>query len=207
MTTVFLHGLGQTPESWQPVITKLPEGDYRCPSFSELLRGQEVCYEKLYAALEDYCGKIDGEFCLCGLSLGAELALHYALEHSQRLSGLVLIACQYKMPKLLLSIQNVLFRLMPEKNFHDLGFGKEDFTRLCVTTGQQDFSNGLETIRCPSLILCGEKDGANKKASLGLSRRIPGSKLFILPKSSHEVNKDAPETLAQLLREFWSEIE
>ena len=208
MTTVFLHGLGQTPESWQPVLSQLPpEGDYRCPSLPELLAGKPVCYQNLYTALEAYCGEIDGKFCLCGLSLGAELALDYAIHHSQRLHGVVLIACQYKMPKLLLAVQNVMFRFMPEENFQGLGFGKQDFARLCSTTGKQDFSKALDKIRCPSLILCGQADSANKKAALGLSRKLPGSNLALVSGSGHEVNKDAPEKLSQLLQDFWNKTE
>ena len=207
MTTVFLHGLGQTPESWQNVLSLLPEGDHRCPSLPDLIRGKEVTYESLYSAVESYCSEIDGKFCLCGLSLGAELALDYAIHHSDRLHSVVLIACQYKMPKLLLALQNVLFRFMPEEKFQGLGFSKQDFTRLCSTTGKQDFSKRLDKIGCPSLILCGEKDSANKEASRQLSQKLPGSKLAILPESGHEVNKDAPELLAQLLRDFRKQTE
>lgn len=207
MTIVFLHGLGQTPEDWQPVLSQLPpEGDYRCPSLPELLAEKTVCYQEAYSALEDYCNGIAGKFCLCGLSLGAELALDYAIHHGERLHSVVLIAAQYKMPRLLLALQNILFRFMPEENFQGLGFRKQDFTRLCATTGQQDFSKGLAGITCPALILCGEKDSANKKAALGLSRRIPKSKLIIIPQSGHEVNKDAPEKLAEILRNFWKDV-
>ena len=172
-----------------------------------MLRGKEVTYESLYSAVEAYCSGIEGKFCLCGLSLGAELALDYAIHHSERLHSVVLIACQYKMPKLLLALQNVLFRFMPEENFQGLGFSKQEFTRLCSTTGKQNFSKGLEKINCPSLILCGEKDSANKEACRQLSQKLPGSTLMILPDSGHEVNKDTPEQLAQLLRDFWKQTE
>ena len=206
MTTVFLHGLGQTKESWEPVLVGLPEGDYRCLCLSGLLQGKEATFENLYSAIESYCGGIDGKFCLCGLSLGAELALQYAIDHSERLHSVVLIACQYKMPKLLLALQNVLFRFMPEENFQGLGFSKHDFSLLCRTTGRQNFSKGLEQISCPSLILCGGKDSSNRKASAQLSQKLSGSTLAILPGSGHEVNKDSPEQLSQLLRDFWRQL-
>lgn len=204
MTVVFLHGLGQTPENWQPVLSQLPpEEDYRCPSLAELLEGKPVCYQNLYAALEAYCSGIPGEFCLCGLSLGAVLALDYSIHHGERLHSVVLIAVQYKMPKALLAVQNWMFHLLPEKNFQGLGFGKKEFTRLCITTGQQNFTKELAEIRCPALILCGQQDKANKKAALGLSRRIPGSRLMLLSKAGHEVNQDNPDALAQALLDFW----
>lgn len=37
-----------------------------------------------------------------------------------------------------------------------------------------DFSGRLEEIRCPTLILCGEKDGANLKSARFLAGHIPG---------------------------------
>lgn len=208
MTILFLHGLGQTPQDWQSVLSRLPrEWDCRCPSLPELLGGKPVCYQEAYGALEEYCNGISGKFCLCGLSLGAELALDYAIHHGQRLHSLVLIAAQYRMPRFLLAMQNVLFRFMPEENFQELGFRKQDFIRLCATTGEQDFSRNLSGISCPALILCGEKDSANRKAALGLSRGIPGSRLIIVPQSGHEVNKDTPEALAEMLRDFWKDAE
>ena len=207
MTTVFLHGLGQTPESWEPVLSGLPEGDYRCPSLTELLQDKQVTFENLYSEVESYCGGIEGKFCLCGLSLGAELALQYAIDHPERLHSVVLIACQYKMPRFLLALQDVMFRLVPAERFQVLGFSKGDFLRLCRTTGKKNFSKGLDKISCPSLLLCGEKDNANKKGSLELSQKLSGSTLAILPEAGHEVNKDAPERLAQLLQDFWAKID
>ena len=38
------------------------------------------------------------DICLCGLSLGGVLALNYAIEHPEKIKGMVLIATQYKMP-------------------------------------------------------------------------------------------------------------
>ena len=203
MTTVFLHGLGQTAASWDETIALLPEaGDYRCPELPELLCGKEATYQNLYAALEEYCDAIPGRLTLCGLSLGAVLALDYGIHHPQKLHSLILIAPQYKMPRLLLAVQNLLFRFMPERNFQGLGFNKQDFTRLCTTTGQQDLTKDLPRICCPTLNLCGESDKANRNAAQGLSQRIPHSRLVILPGSGHQVNTDNPQALAQQISSF-----
>lgn len=203
MTTVFLHGLGQTGASWNETILQLPEGnDYRCPNLPELLAGRQASFQNLYAALEEYCSQITGTFCLCGLSLGGVLALQYAADHPERLHSLVLIGAQYHSPKLLLALQNLIFRFMKESSFQGLGFGKEDFIRLCATTGQVDLTAALSGIPCPTLVLCGEGDSANKKAALGLSHGIPGSELIFIPQAGHELNKDCPEKLAEVLRIF-----
>ena len=203
MTTIFLHGLGQTAASWANTIAALPQDwDYRCPELPELLAGKQATYQDLYAALEEYCHAIPGELTLCGLSLGAVLALDYGIRHPEKLHSLILIAPQYQMPRALLALQNLLFRFMPEKNFQGLGFGKQDFTLLCTTTGQQNLTAGLPRICCPALILCGESDKANKKAARGLSQAIQGSRLAIIPNAGHQLNTDAPQALAKEIQAF-----
>lgn len=203
MTTVFLHGLGQTGASWNETIALLPnENVCLCPNLSELLVGKQASFQNLYAGFESYCDRISGTFCLCGLSLGGVLALQYAANHPQRLNSLILMGAQYRSPKLLLAIQNLIFRFMKESNFQGLGFGKDDFIRLCATTGQVNLTAALPGIPCPTLVLCGENDSPNKKAARGLSRGIPGSKLVFIPQAGHELNKDCPEKLADILQKF-----
>lgn len=203
MTTVFLHGLGQTGASWDETIALLPnENVCLCPNLSELLVGKQATFQNLYAGFESYCDRISGTFCLCGLSLGGVLALQYAANHPQRLNSLILMGAQYRSPKLLLAIQNLIFRFMKESNFQGLGFGKDDFIRLCATTGQVNLTAALPGIPCPTLVLCGENDSPNKKAARGLSRGIPGSKLIFIPQAGHELNKDCPEKLADILQKF-----
>ena len=203
MTTVFLHGLGQTGASWNEAIALLPnENVCLCPNLSELLVGKQATFQNLYAGFESYCDRISGTFCLCGLSLGGVLALQYAANHPQRLNSLILMGAQYRSPKLLLAIQNLIFRFMKKSNFQKLGFGKDDFIRLCATTGQVNLTAALPGIPCPALVLCGENDSPNKKAARGLSRGIPGSKLVFIPQAGHELNKDCPEKLADILQKF-----
>lgn len=203
MTTVFLHGLGQTSTSWKKTISLLPEdGDCRCPELSQLLGGKQASFQNLYAGLEAYCSKIPGTFCLCGLSLGGVLALQYAADHPEKLHSLVLIGAQYRSPKLLLALQNLVFRFMKDESFQSLGYSKEDFIRLCKTTGQVDLTARLSGICCPTLVLCGEDDKPNKKAALGLSKSIPGSELHFISDSGHQVNLDNPRGLADLLQDF-----
>lgn len=203
MTTVLLHGLGESPESWAPVLQVLsPEGDYRCPSLLDFLAGQKATYQNLYSAFCAYCDNLPKKFHLCGLSLGGVLALHYATQHPDRLESLVLIAAQYKMPKGLLTLQNLMFRFMPQRSFEGIGFTKQDFISLCGSTKELDFTQSLGRISCPTLVLCGEKDNANKKAASQLAQRIPGSKLVFIPKAGHQVNRDRPEELGNMILAF-----
>ena len=108
MEYIYLHGLGQTAASWQPLLEQLPEKG-TCLDLVGLIKGKEATYSNLYAAVSQACDAADDPLVLCGLSLGAVLALNYAIDHPEKVKALVLIATQYKMPKALLALQNVMF--------------------------------------------------------------------------------------------------
>ena len=66
-----------------------------------------------------------------------------------------------------------------------------------------DFRGDLGRVSCPTLVLCGERDRANQKAALELRAGIPKAELAWIPGAGHEVNRDAPEALAEALRQFF----
>ena len=207
MKYLYLHGLGQKPDSWDRTIkeTKV-SGSSISLSLAEMSEGKDVTYKELYSAFSEVCGKEDEEIVLCGLSLGAVLALNYAIDHPDKTKALVLIAAQYKMPEKLLKFQNVLFRLMPNSMFKQIDFKKADVISLCGTMAKLDFTDSLHNVSCPVLIVCGEKDHANKKASKELTRYLSKSFFYELLKTGHEVNIEAPEEIAIVLQKFYDNI-
>ena len=127
MKQIYVHGLGQTSDSWTKTIDILQTTDYSlCPNLPDLVHSKEVTYDNLYAAFSDYCNQYDEPIDLCGLSLGGVLALNYAIQYPKKVRSLVLIATQYKMPKKLLKFQNLLFRFMPKSMFQQMGFRKAE---------------------------------------------------------------------------------
>jgi len=138
-------------------------------------------------------------------SLGAILSLNYALDRPEKVQSLILIGAQYKMPRFLLSFQNVVFRVLPSPVFQKMGLPKKDVIQLTTSMKQLDFSRKLADISCPTLILCGEKDKPNKKAAEQLSSLIAGASLKIIRKAGHEANVDNPQELAEIINDFWSE--
>lgn len=205
MKQIYLHGLGQNPDSWNKVIGQLETAEHsRCPDLSELIQGQEVTYQNLYAAFSAMCDAIEEDISLCGLSLGGVLALNYAIEHSEKVKSLVLIATQYKMPKKLLNFQNAIFRLMPKSMFQQTGFGKTDFLKLCSTMMELDFSDLMYKVSCPTLVICGEKDSPNKNASIELANILTNAEFRVINGTGHEINTEAPEKLTETLRDFYN---
>lgn len=204
MKYILLHGLGQTPSSWKNTVQAMHhQSDILCPDLSEWLHHAEPCYASLYGALEKYCGQFDEPINLCGLSLGGVLALNYAAAHSGKVDALVLIGTQVSMPKNMLKFQNMLFRLMPRSAFGKMGFDKKGVISLCKSMMDLDFRQGLKQIDCRTLVLCGEKDTANKRASLELKERIQNAQFLMIPNAGHEVNIDAPAALGERLNIFF----
>ena len=204
MDQIYVHGLGQTPDSWTKTISHIKSGEQSiCLDLPELIRGKQATYQNLYAAFSDACNKYDKPVNLCGLSLGGVLALNYVIDHPEKVNSLVLIATPYKMPRHLLQFQNMLFRFMPKSMFQQMGFSKREFLQLCKTMMPLDFSDSLPQISCPALVIYGEKDTANKKASVKLADILANAEFSELKGSGHEVNTEAPEQLAAVLCRFY----
>lgn len=206
MTRIFLHGLGQTPSVWQPVLRRLePELPVYCPSLAELA-GENPRYPDLLHALEESLAEVPGPLHLCGLSLGGVLALDYALRHQERVASLVLCATPVTMPRKLLRLQDFLFRLMPARAFEGSGFDREAMRELAGSMAELDFSSRLAELQCPVLVLCGSRDRANRQAARQLSEHLPMARLHWIAGAGHELNADSPEIMAELLRGFYQSL-
>ena len=112
-----------------------------------------------------------------------------------------LIGAQYKVPSLLIDFQNLIFRCMPNKAFESMGLSKSSTIKLAHSMRSLDFTSQLNNIRCPVTILCGKKDTANLKASKRLKELLPKATLHIVPNAGHELNKYAPNTIAEILNQ------
>jgi len=205
MQYIFIHGLGQTPNSWDSVIKDIEiKEKVVCPDLSAFGEYGKSTYRGLYGEFSNLCRSFEEKLCICGISLGAVLALNYAIEHSEKIASLILIAPQYKMPKLLLSFQQLLFHIMPRQCFQSAGLSKRDMISLTASMKQLDFSKMLSMIRCPTLIVCGEKDRVNKKAAYKLANRIESADLVLIEGTGHEVNKDNPRRLSHIISQQMS---
>lgn len=200
---VCLHGLGQGPGSWDAVLALL-ETDALCPGLPDLT--EEARYPALFQSFSRLCETLPGPLHLCGLSLGGVLALDYARTHPERMGSLVLIGTPLDIPRGLLRLQSLLFRLTPAGAFRETGFSRADMISLTASMADLNLRAGLERVRCPVLSLCGERDRANWKAARALSRCLPQAVLRQAPGAGHEVNRDAPAALAAMLREFYEGI-
>lgn len=198
MKIVFLHGLGQRAADWEQVASPFPNMD--CPELFEIV-GEKLNYSAILSSLEERYEYEKEPLCLCGLSLGGMLALDYALRHGDRVAAMVLLGARDRTPRLLMDIQDLLFRCMSDKAFASMGMKKEQVRDLTRSMKNLDFTDRLSTIHCPVTVACGEKDHPNLAAARRLAKYLPNARLYVVPRAGHELNADAPDTVAEIVRE------
>lgn len=203
MNCILLHALGQDSSSWKETVNAMDENlEIDCPDLFTLC-DSEINYSNLYRGFSKYCNEYSQPLNICGLSLAGMLAINYAGNNPDKVNSLALIATQYVIPKNLMRFQNIIFKFMPEKAFKGMGISKKEVLQLTKSMMNLNLEKDLEKIVCPTLILCGEKDRANMKASLQLNDLLDNSKLKIIERAGHEVNIDNPKSLALELNAFF----
>ena len=211
MKLILIHGSGHRTSSWNKTIDHMrdmgldQECELLCPELSELLRGREASYENLCESFSEYCAALDGELVLCGLSLGGILALDFAAHRPEKVSALVLMGTPYKVPKAAFRLQNMIYRFLPASMFKDMAFDKKDTFILGASMKDLDLSQAVQDIKCPSLIICGERDRANLKSAYILSEKIGCSRIEIIKSAGHVLNEEVPKELASLIAGFLME--
>ena len=112
MKLVFLHGLGQSAESWKEVRNLLT--DYPSEAI-ELFPSTVSNYQQAKERVYQHLAQETEPFILVGLSLGAALALELSSYDLPNLQGLVLSGCPLKLAgNILFKIQLMIFNLLPK---------------------------------------------------------------------------------------------
>ena len=207
MKNILIHGLGQNSESWDNTSVYLKENniDIICPDLFEITENTSKDYKMLYNTFSDFCNNQKEKLNLCGLSLGGVLALDYAKEYPEKVNSIILIGTPYKIPKALFKLQGLIFHIMPKRVFEKMCCSKREFLTLVNSMSNLDIAKDLETIKCNSLIICGDKDNANMENAKLLNKSIKNSKFKVTSNSSHEVNIDNPKELANIIYDFWKD--
>ena len=205
MPHIFIHGLRQQPSSWEQMLSQMEAPiQALCPSLSETVGSKEVTYTNLYNSFVEYLNEFPEPVDICGLSLGGTLALNYAIDNPGRVNSLVLVGARAKVPKSLK--QKIHLKLLPKGIFKGMAFQKKDMVNLSISLMGMDLSQGLKTIECPTLVLCGENDFPFKDASIFIAERIPGAELVFIENAEHQVNKDNPEQMAIEVDKFYKSL-
>lgn len=188
MALVFLHGIGNGPEAWQPQI--------------EAFGGERIVFApKVPLDLERACAELDNLdeelLDLCGVSWGGLVALRYALERPERVQTLAVTAAFASAPFHLRVLQFAIsfaVGIVPRAP-HELARPMREGARF-------DVRDRVGSLRVPTLVLCGARDRFNLPLSRALADAVPHARFEVVPDAGHVANADNPTAFNQLLAEF-----
>lgn len=219
---MLLHGLGTGPSGWQPQVDALDgTRPIAVPNLTtSYAAGWDAvianAVQAVHEAAQEY-GPVD----VCGLSMGAVLALHIAATAPRDVRRVVCCAGFVRLPATLRLVQRVLSLLMRsvpaskligqltaevptpyrERAQRELGqLSARAIAALVRATATVDID--ARAILVPVLVLCGAEDSANLSLSRVLAAELPNAHLVVIRAAGHVLNLDAPADVTAAITAF-----
>lgn len=201
---VLLHAAGQGPGMWQPQRDALADRyDVLTPALRDTEPGAgfsvPVAAERIAALIAE---RPEGRAAVCGISLGAFVALHLAADHPERVSALVLSGAQVHPSALALRVNHAVLHVLPRRIVVPDGGSRRALLDSYRTLFGWDARDRLARVQAPTLVLCGMRDRANLPAARALAAGIPGAELALIPGAGHLWNLSQPERFTEVLGSF-----
>jgi 3-oxoadipate enol-lactonase len=124
---------------------------------------------------------------VAGISAGAMVALHWAAQHPEDMTTLLLSGVQVRAPQVYMRLQN---RLAPKR-----------YRAPLEAVRRADLRPDLARVVVPTLVVCGSRDRLNLKAAREAHEGIAGSDLRIIPRAGHLWPRRRPDRFAAVVRE------
>ena len=200
MKLMFLHGLGQSADSWKEVQDLL--ADYPSEAL-DLFPSGVGTYQEAKEHIYQHLSKETEPIVLVGLSLGAALALELSSYDLPNLQALVLSGCPLKLAgNIPFYIQSLIFKLLPKRIFEKQGADKSLLVGVSEELKTLDLREIAKNCSYPTLLICGSQDKPNLKSMKGLQQLIPNSQFQIIPDGPHVLNRVKPKEFAEITRSF-----
>jgi pimeloyl-ACP methyl ester carboxylesterase len=230
---VLIHGAGGEHLSWPPEIRRLPD----CNVFTVDLPGHGKTEGLGRQSIDDYARSIVDFMDAAGLSravfagysMGGAIALVLALNHPERVAGILLISTGPCLPIPASVLENgahpstLVYAI---NTFQEMSFGAEAPVELKETVLKRltnirhtlllgdwmacdrfDVNGRLEEIRTPTLVICGTDDKLTPlHLSENLANHITGAALQTVDKADHMLILEQPQRIAKLINIFLSTI-
>ena len=202
---VFLHGLGQTPQSWQDQITALPAGTRAVAPWLEGLRPGRPADFDLEKAADAVLAQLNrfglDRAALTGSGLGAAVAIAAAGRSPDAVSHLVLSDPMPRTPRLAGALQRLAVRAMPAGKLADAGLDRARMIELMRVASGIDVRRWLPAVTARTLVVAGSQP-AIVAVARELADGIPEARLETVPEAGAFVPQEAPTAFNELLYEF-----
>ena len=200
MKLIFLHGLGQSADSWKEVQDLL--ADYPSEAI-ELFPTGVGTYQEAKECIYQHLSEETEPFVLVGLSLGAALVLELSSSDIPNLQALVLSGCPLKLAgNIPFYIQLLIFKLLPKRIFEKQGADKALMVGVSEELKTLDLRESTQNCPYPSLLICGSQDKPNLSSMKAIQELMPNSQFQIIPDGPHVLNRAKPKEFAELTRSF-----
>ena len=200
MKLIFLHGLGQSAESWGEVQNLLI--DYSSEAI-ELFPSGVSNYQQTKERVYQHLVQETEPFILVGLSLGAALALELSSYDLPNLRALVLSGCPLKLTgNILFYVQLLIFKLLPKRIFEKQGADKSLLVGVSEELKTLDLREIAKNCPYPTLLICGSQDKPNLSSMKAIQELMPNSQFQIIPDGPHVLNRAKPKEFAEITRSF-----
>jgi len=234
---VFIHGVGLTKEIWEPQINFLK--DYNTLTYDLLGHGKtplnksKVSFEDFSKQLFKLINELNfKKIHLVGFSLGALIARHFASEHKDKLSSLIMLGSIYKRTEEQKRVVRSRFEVAKmgrpaSKQAALRRWLSEDFSKknpdICkkiysildknkrvdflkcyeIFVNYVDDDSMLKKINVNTLITAGENDvGSTPEMSKNLSKVIKGSKFVEIKRGKHLCGIECADDVNITFKEF-----
>ena len=200
MKLIFLHGLGQSAESWKEVRNLLT--DYPSEAI-ELFPSGVSNYQQAKERVYQHLAQETEPFILVGLSLGAALALELSSYDLPNLRALVLSGCPLKLAgNILFYVQLLIFKLLPKRVFEKQGADKALMVGVSEELKTLDLREIAKNCPYPTLLICGSQDKPNLSSMKAIQELMPNSQFQIIPDGPHVLNRAKPKEFAEQIKPF-----
>lgn len=230
---VLIHGEGGEHLSWPPEVRRLPD----CRVFTLDLPGHGKTEGPGLQSVEGYARSVVDFMDAAGLSravfaghgMGGAIALVLALDHPDRVAGILLIstgpclpvpssvlenaASPSTLPLAINTLQGMSFSPETSVDLRGIVFKRLTETRQTLLLGDWlacdrfDVTGRLGAIRTSTLVVCGTGDKITPlHFSETLSSQIPGAALQTVDEAGHMLVLEQPQHLAKLISIFLATI-
>ena len=203
---MLLHGAGHMPTMWQPQVEALGAATRAIAPWIAGLRPGRRQPLSLVAASEDVIGVLDrsgyARAHLVAHQLGAMVALQCAVDHPDRVDRMVLSGALLLPGRFALRLQKAAIRMLPASRLAGSGATKDDLIRALDVMAEADFSQRLDQVTAPTLVICGAGDQPGRASATLLAERIPAARLEVIPDAGAQPNLESPDAYNRLMVDF-----
>lgn len=205
---LLLHGLGQSPQSWQDQVVALPGGWTASAPWVLGLDLSGTHDFDLDAAVSHAVAGLDAggvrRAHVVAVGLGAVVATRLAARFPDRVDRLALNGGQVRQSGFTGWLQGRLLGRMSDQRMQAQGVRRARVMAVVRALRDLDLREDLPQVAAPTLVVHGRRDRGQRAAAKALAAGIPGAR-YVEVDGGQRLNTDNPHAFNEVVLAFLSE--